>query len=315
MYGHIGTAGTDRAGDSVRAGADAGLPEGAFAGLNKAKESIANFWRNPVRITAVLLLTLLIAACATSPLGRKQLILLPEAQMTEMGATAFREIQKEKPTLGPGPTLNYVQCVAEAITRQLPSSAPQQWQLSVFRDEEPNAFALPGGKLGVNSGIVELSQNPSQLATVVAHEVAHVVADHPNERVSTQYATQTGLDLLEAISGGGGGGERQQLFALLGMGAQVGVILPFSRRQEQEADLYGLDLMARAGFDPRESLEFWQRMQEKANGSPPEFLSTHPSGTSRISELRDRIPKAMDIYRQARARGVRPGCEKPARVR
>ncbi|SCZ61229.1 M48 family metallopeptidase [Thiohalomonas denitrificans] len=264
-----------------------------------------------MRTITVIVVSFLVVACTTSPLGRQQLILLPEAQMTEMGATAFQEIQREKPTAGPGPTTNYVQCVAEAITRQLPPSAPQQWQLSVFEDEEPNAFALPGGNMGVNTGILDIAQNPSQLATVVAHEIAHVLADHPNERVSTQYATQTGLDLLQAITGAGG--ERQQLFALLGMGAQVGVILPFSRKQEQEADLFGLDLMARAGFDPRESTKFWQRMETRGNGSPPEFLSTHPSGETRMSDLQARIPAAMEIYRQARAQGVRPDCQPPGR--
>ncbi|WP_303907506.1 M48 family metallopeptidase [Thiohalomonas denitrificans] len=262
-----------------------------------------------MRAITVVFISFLVVACATSPLGRQQLILFPEAQIAEMGATAFQEIQREKPTVGPGPTVSYVKCVADAITRQLPSSVPQQWQLSVFEDDEPNAFALPGGNLGVNTGILEIAENPSQLATVVAHEIAHVLAEHPNERVSTQYATQTGLDLLQAITGVGP--ERQELFALLGMGAQVGVILPFSRRQEQEADLYGLDLMAQAGFDPRESTRFWQHMESQGNGAPPEFLSTHPSGKTRMSDLQARIPAAMEIYQQARARGIRPDCQPP----
>lgn len=262
-------------------------------------------------LIALLTTVLIVVACTTSPLGRRQLTLFPPEQMAEMGATAFNEIRQQQPALGSGrPTVQYVQCVAQEITEQLPPTAPQSWELSVFKDESPNAFALPGGKLGVHTGILEVAETPAQLATVLSHEIAHVVADHPNERVSTQYATQTGLQLLEALAGGGG--EGQQLMGLLGVGAQVGVLLPFSRRQEREADLYGLDLMARAGFDPRASIEFWQNMQRLGDGTPPEFLSTHPSGETRIDELQERMPRAVAIYRQARERGVQPQCRPPA---
>jgi len=257
------------------------------------------------RLTVVMALaaSLLLAACATSPLGRNQLMLFPEDQMARMGVTAYQEIRKETPVNDDPGVRRYVQCIADHITDEVGG----QWEVTVFNKDEPNAFALPGRKIGVYAGMLDVARNQDQLAAVIGHEIAHVLADHSNERVSTAYATQAGLELAQALAG-----EmtqtKQQLFGLLGVGAQVGVILPFSRKQEREADLLGLDLMARAGFDPRESVDLWQNMAAQADGAPPEFLSTHPSGRSRIQDLRGRMPRAMDLYRQAHAQGNRPDC-------
>jgi predicted Zn-dependent protease len=141
---------------------------------------------------------------------------------------------------------------------------------------------------------------------LLGHEVAHVLAQHANERVSTAFAAQSGLELLQAISGAGP--EQGQLLALLGLGAQVGILLPWGREQEREADLLGLDLMADAGFDPRESIALWQNMGREGGAQPPEFLSTHPSHGTRMQDLAQRMPQAVARSEEARRRGLRPAC-------
>jgi predicted Zn-dependent protease len=246
----------------------------------------------------------LLAACATSPLGRQQLAFVPDEQMATMGAQAFDQVRAEKEEVSGTAQSRLVQCVAGAVTDAL-EEGPADWDVTLFRDDAANAFALPGGKIGVFTGLLDVAKSPDQLAAVIAHEVAHVIAKHPNERVSTNYAAQVGLDLLEAF---GDLGQRPALMSLLGIGTQVGVLLPFNRKQESEADLYGLDLMARAGFDPRAAAEFWRNMEQTGGNGPPEFLSTHPSGSSRIRDLKGRIPDALPLYEKARAAGRRPDC-------
>lgn len=249
-----------------------------------------------------------VAACATSPLGRRQLRLFPEAEMVAMGAAAYDKMKSEAPRSDDARANRYVRCVTEAITAEIegPHSS-LAWEVTVFEDPTPNAFALPGGKIGVHTGLLEVARNQHQLATVLGHEVAHVLADHGNERVSTAFAAQTGVDLVGALSGASSP-TQQQLLGLLGVGVQVGVLLPFSRAQESEADALGLDLMARSGFDPRESVALWRNMSAAGGGQPPEFLSTHPSHGTRIENLERRIPAAVELRNAARSRGRRPDC-------
>ncbi|MGD8429769.1 MAG: M48 family metallopeptidase [Ectothiorhodospiraceae bacterium] len=255
-----------------------------------------------------------VAACATSPTGRKQLQLFPESQMRQMGLEAYSQMKKETPAVKDKAITGYVDCVAHAITATLDSrSGGDGWEVTVFRDDAVNAFALPGGKIGVYTGLLPVAKTPDQLATVIGHEVAHVLANHANARMSTQYATSAGLSLIEALAGGSSQ-EKQQTLALLGLGAQIGVILPFTRSQESEADLLGLDLMARAGFDPRQSVKLWQNMSKAGGGAPPEFLSTHPSHSTRIHDLEKRMPRAMNIYERARSEGRDPQCKRPASI-
>jgi predicted Zn-dependent protease len=185
-------------------------------------------------------------------------------------------------------------------------NAPSSWEVVVFEEESANAFALPGGKIGVHTGLLDVATNQHQLATVLGHEVAHVLAEHGNERVSTQLATQGGLELIQAISGPASPTKNAAL-AALGLGAQVGVLLPFSRAQESEADTIGLELMARAGFDPRQGPVLWENMSRQG-GQPPEFLSTHPSGDTRIRSLEAQVPEVMPVYERARSAGRRPSC-------
>jgi predicted Zn-dependent protease len=261
-------------------------------------------------IGAVLVLA---AACAVSPTGRKQLTLMPDSQMTVMGVQSFNEIQDQTPAVKDPAINTYVQCVAGAITR-LPEVRKQSadWQVVVFDDKTVNAFALPGGKIGVYKGLLPVAQTPAQLAAVLGHEVGHVLARHGNERVSQQFAVSESLAVLDAWMAAGNKANRESAMALLGLGTQVGVLLPFSRAQESEADAIGEELMARAGFDPRESITLWRNMSQAGGGQPPEFLSTHPANETRIKGLQSGMGRAVKAYQQAQAAGVRPACQAPA---
>lgn len=246
-------------------------------------------------------------ACATSPTGQRQLKLFPDSQMAEMGVAAYSEMKESTPTTQNSATAGYVNCVAKAITDALDSEG--SWEVTVFEDDQVNAFALPGGKIGVYTGLLNVTENQDQLATVLGHEVAHVLADHGNARVSANYATQAGLALATIIGTATiEDPNKRQLLGLLGVGAQVGLLLPYGRSQETEADIVGLELMAKAGFDPRESVPLWQNMAKAGSGGTPEFLSTHPSNERRIANLSREIPGALNTREKARAAGRRPDC-------
>jgi predicted Zn-dependent protease len=220
-----------------------------------------------------------------------------------MGLQAFTAIKKETPVEHSTTTNSYVQCVARAITREVGGS----WEIVVFRDEDANAFALPGRKIGVNTGLLKVAENQHQLATVIGHEVMHVLSNHSNERVSQKFAVEQGLSLISAAASPQTG-TGKTLMGLLGVGAQFGVLLPYNRIQESEADLLGLDLMAKAGFDPRQSTKLWINMGRSGGGQPPQFLSTHPSHASRISDLQKHMPVALRLQDKAHRLGKRPAC-------
>jgi predicted Zn-dependent protease len=251
-------------------------------------------------------LAALLAHCATSPTGKPQLKLFPDSEIARMGVTAYEEMKQETPASKDKKATAYVKCVADAITAVV---APgMKWEVTLFDDKAVNAFALPGGKIGVYTGLLKVAENQHQLAAVIGHEVAHVIADHGNARVSAQFATQSGLQLAQVLAGAASP-QKAQLFGLLGLGAQVGVLLPYGRGQESEADILGLDYMARAGFDPRQSVKLWQNMGKASGGQPPEFLSTHPSHERRIEDLTSNMQKALDTYTQARKAGRVPDCQ------
>lgn len=246
-----------------------------------------------------------VAACTSSPTGRPQLQLFPDDQMAEMGVAAFQEIKQKTPSSRDRSVNQYVECVADAITRVV---APDtDWEVTVFQDDSANAFALPGGKIGVHTGLLKVAVNQHQLAAVIGHEIAHVKAEHSNARLSAAQVSQTGLVLVQVLTGTTTPA-KSQLMGLLGLGVQYGVLMPYGRSQESEADILGLEYMARAGFDPRESVELWQNMAKQSGQQPPEFLSTHPSHGTRIDELQVNMPQALDLYQQARARGRTPNC-------
>lgn len=249
-----------------------------------------------------------LAGCQSSPTGRSQLILVSEEKVARMGEQSFAQIKANERWSRDRDAIRIVNCVADSIIRHLDAEGRGHgWEVIVFDGNMVNAFALPGNKIGVYEGIFRAARNQDQLAAVIGHEVAHVLAKHAAERVSTGVATQTGLGIAKAAAGGAGtpGGE---LTGLLGAGAAVGIILPFNRKQESEADVLGLDLMASAGFDPSAAIPLWENMGRIGKEQPPEFLSTHPSGETRMKEIRERLPDSRPYYEQARAAGITPTC-------
>lgn len=256
-----------------------------------------------------ILMAALLVACATSPTGRSQFILIPDSEMAQMGTQAFQQIKSQQELSNNSRVKRYVQCVTDAITTELEGEfADADWEVEVFKDDSANAFALPGGKIGVHTGLLDVAKNQHQLATVIGHEVGHVMARHGAERVSQQFAAGTALQLVGAYVGDESSNSSKLAMALLGLGAQVGVLLPYSRLQESEADVIGLELMAKAGFKPQESVVLWRNMAQEGGARPPEFLSTHPDPAGRISKLQEHMPQAMALYDQARAAGRNPRC-------
>jgi predicted Zn-dependent protease len=261
-------------------------------------------------IAAILLAAIawLVASCSTSPTGRRQLTVFSEEKMEKMGAQSFAQIKAQTPPSRDADAIRIVNCVANAIVERLPAEQRGNgWEVWVFDGNMVNAFALPGRKIGVYEGIFRAARNQDQLAAVIGHEVAHVTSHHANERVSTSSTVQNMVGLAQAAAGGSQTASGQ-IAGLLGAGAQVGVILPFNRKQESEADVVGMDYMAKAGFDPRATIPLWENMAKIGNEKPPEFLSTHPSDETRKETLTERIPVAIEFYEEARSRGVRPDC-------
>lgn len=247
-----------------------------------------------------------LTACATSPTGRSQFIYMPDSQLNQMGLQAFDNLKTEKPLSKNSRYNQFAACIAGAITHETGGD----WEVVVFEDNSLNAFALPGNKIGVHTGLIKLVDNQDQLAAVIGHEVGHVLARHSNERMSQKTAISQGVALISAVSSPTSA-LGQLAVSSLGIGAQYGIILPFSRTHESEADIIGLDLMAKAGFDPRQSINLWKKMDQAGKGQQPaEFMSTHPSHDTRIQELSEHMPKAMQFYQQAQSIGKRPRCTK-----
>ncbi|MBD8527843.1 M48 family metallopeptidase [Pseudoxanthomonas sp. CAU 1598] len=261
---------------------------------------------------ALSLATLLLGACATTPSGRSQLLLVSDQQMNQMGLTAFEQMKaNDKVSVVPAKSV-YAKCVVDALVAELPTEWQRlPWEVQAFAIQEPNAFALPGGKVGLNTGLLRVAETQDQLAAVLGHEIGHVVYRHAGERVSQQQLTQVGLSLAEAYAGRNASSSQVGLLmAALGAGAQVGVLLPFSRQHESEADLYGQALMAKAGFDPEAAAQLWRNMNAASDktGRPPALLSTHPNPEARIARLADHAPQLRPDYERARAAGKRPNC-------
>lgn len=267
-----------------------------------------------VRDIAVgLVCALLLSACATttSSTGRKQYVgAVSQAQLDQLGTQAFDQMKGQKPLTQDGKQSAYLSCVVDAIVRELPPQWRQGgWQEAVFVDKNPNAFALPGGKVGVYTGIFDVARNQDQLAAVVGHEIGHVIERHHDERVTRQMGASGVVQLLGVIAGAKYGDGGSQLATQGGsILAQGGFLLPGTREQETEADVVGQRLMAQAGFDPRQAVDLWLNMLGASGSRPPEWLSTHPDPRSRIGELRKRAETLMPTYEQARAAGRKPAC-------
>lgn len=251
---------------------------------------------------------LFILGCDTSPTGRRQLTLLPESQVDAMGEQSFAAIKREGKMETNPRVKAYVMCVARAIVDVL-AEGPSQWEVVVFRDPSANAFALPGGKIGINTGLLEVATNQHQLGAVIGHEIAHVLANHANERLSQDYAVDALLALIYMFFADETKVSDDIAIAALGLGARYGVLMPFSRTHESESDAIGLKLMAKAGFDPRQSVYLWRNMERASEGQPLEFLSTHPSHDTRMEDLNANMDQAMKLFESARAQGRHPSCD------
>jgi predicted Zn-dependent protease len=254
-----------------------------------------------------LALLLLAAGCSVVPMtGRKQFTAIPSGQMTALGAESYQKVISENKL---SDNARYTSMVNE-VGRNVSSAVEEymrmnnmkdkiseySWEYNVIKSDAKNAFCMPGGKIAFYEGIMPICEDKNGVAVVMAHEVAHAIADHGNERLSQQLAVQLGgVALSEALKN-----EKEMTLnlamAAFGLGSQIGVLLPYSRTHESEADELGLYFMAMAGYDPNGAVEFWRRMQNSSQGNPPEFLSTHPHPESRIERLQKHMPEAMKYY-------------------
>jgi len=260
---------------------------------------------NSIR-TAVLTFLLLggLTGCITNPeTGRRQLLLVPESEMTQLGLKSFEQMKKETP-ISKDPAANaLVQRVGKRIASivNLPGA---QWEFVVFESKEANAFCLPGGKIGVYTGILPITKDDAGLAAVMGHEVAHATLQHGRERVSQGMAVQAFGQGLGSYVDATNPKWTQAFSQLYGAGTQVGILLPHSREQESEADHRGLVYMAKAGYAPEASVAFWERFsavnKEAGAGSTPSFLRTHPLDETRIKQLKQWLPEARAQFQPAK---------------
>ena len=245
----------------------------------------------------VLFLLIFLVGCATAPItGRKQFIIIDPQTELKLGLEASKEILK-KEKVCQDPRLNaLVKKVGLRIAQATGKDYPWEFWL-IDKPEVINAFCLPGGKVFVYTGIIPVAENEAGLATVIGHEVAHAIARHGAERLSLALAATFGEALLAEALNLKDPKTKRIFLAAYGVGATVGVLLPYSRKQELEADHIGLYLMAKAGYDPRQAVSFWERMAKEAKGpKPPAFLSTHPTNRARIEAIEKLLPQVIPIY-------------------
>lgn len=249
-----------------------------------------------LRGTLILALLATTAGCA-----------VPFTSEREIEIESDAEFQKMRNTMAISNDVavrSYVFCVADAIIAELEEPyRSMDWDIEIFDDDAINAFAMTGGSIGVFTGILKVAENQDQLGAVIGHEVAHVTQRHAVERVNQAMTTQVSAAAAGAVLGGGYAGDAVQ------MAAQVALTLPYGRGQESEADTVGLVYSANAGFDPRESVKLWKNMATENKGAPPEFLSTHPSSDTRISDLIGELPGALTNYNNAKSSGKVPACQ------
>ncbi len=253
----------------------------------------------------------MVAALAPVLLTGCSLPLVSEREVAIQAEDQFEQMRMEMSISTDADVRRYIFCVANAIVETLePPYSELDWDIEVFDNEAINAFAMPGGKIGVFTGILKAAKNQDQLGAVLGHEVAHVTEQHSVERANRTMTTQ-GLATIGGVFAGiavGGGAAGSATADAVQMGAQLGLLLPYGRSQESESDIVGLDYMADAGFDPRQSVKLWKNMAEENKGAPPEFLSTHPSSDTRIQDLVGRLPSSLIRYNAAKEAGKKPNC-------
>jgi metalloendopeptidase OMA1, mitochondrial len=232
--------------------------------------------------------------------GRKSHVGMSVEQESALGFQSYQQVLSQSQTIDSGPELEMVKRVASRLvgaTRE--AGGHFDWKVSLIQDHKVNAFCLPGGKIVVYTGIIPVAQNEASLATVLGHEMAHATSRHGAQRVLQQNLAQTAMTGVAASLSDMDYDKQRMVMGALGAGAKFGVLMPFSREHESEADHIGLIYMARAGYDPQESIRFWKRMESAGGSEPPEFLSTHPSHGTRIQQLESWMPKALDEYQRA----------------
>ncbi|HXG50030.1 MAG TPA: M48 family metallopeptidase [candidate division Zixibacteria bacterium] len=244
------------------------------------------------------LLTLLGVACQTvQQTGRAQFIVVSESQEQQLGEDAFQDVLKKNRLS----TRSDWQAQLRRVGQRIAAAADKpdyKWEFHVLQGKEINAFALPGGKVAFWEGIMPVAGDDEGVAVIMGHEVAHALARHGAERMSQQLGVQAIGQILALGVGKVNPGLQQDFLKMYGLGATVGVLLPWGRAQESEADRIGLNLMARAGYDPAAAVAFWERMARVTGDKPPEFLSTHPSDETRIAQIKAWLPEARAQYRR-----------------
>ncbi|MDQ6626699.1 MAG: M48 family metallopeptidase [Verrucomicrobiota bacterium] len=234
--------------------------------------------------------------------GRKSHVGMSTEQEAALGFQTYRQVLAQSHAIDSGPQLEMVKRVASRLAAATgKAGAGYDWQVSLIDDKQVNAFCLPGGKIVVYTGILPVAQNEAALATVMGHEMAHATSRHGAQRVLQQNLAQTAMTGIAVSLSDMDYNKQRAVMGALGAGAQFGILMPFGREHESEADAIGLMYMARAGYDPEESIRFWQRMEQSSRGGPPEFLSTHPSHGTRIQQLQELMPKARAEYEASRA--------------
>ncbi|MEK6623481.1 MAG: M48 family metallopeptidase [Bdellovibrionota bacterium] len=244
-------------------------------------------------------LVIFLISCATTPVtGSKKLILTSTAEENTMGRKAYQEILKHEKVDSTSELAQQVRIIGQRLAKAVGRS-DFNWEFNLFENPQINAFCLPGGKVGLYSGMAKVANTSARIAAVLAHEIAHAIARHGGQRMSAQIGQELLMGILSVATLSELSKEKRQLaLAALGLGTTVGVILPFSRSNELEADEIGLVLMATAGFDPREAVVLWKRMEEIAGSSGASFLSTHPSNRQRQERLNQLMPRALSIYQK-----------------
>lgn len=265
-------------------------------------------------IFSILIVTLVVnlTGCATttnssvSGVSRSQFLLMPASTVDQMSAQAYTETltkAKQQSTLNVDKAMyNRVNNISQRLIAQVgvfrQDATKWDWEVNVEKNDQLNAYCMPGGKIMVFSGLVEkLNATDDELAAVIGHEIAHALREHGRERMSQAYVQQFGLQALAAMVGGTAGSMAAQG---AGLGSQLFFALPNGREQERESDRIGLELAARAGFNPNAAVTLWQKMSANSNGAPPEFLSTHPASENRIADLKALAPKVMPLYKAAK---------------
>jgi len=232
--------------------------------------------------------------------GRKSHVAMSAREEALLGLQSYQQVLAQSESIDSGQELEMIKRVASRLASATgKAGADFDWQVSLIRSSQINAFCLPGGKVVVYTGILPITQNEPALATVLGHEMAHATSRHGSQRVLEQNLAQTALTGVAMSLSDMDYDKQRAVMGALGAGTQFGVLMPFSRKHESEADAIGLLYMARAGYDPRESIRFWQRMENAGGAQPPEFLSSHPSHGTRIQQLEVEMPKALEEYNKS----------------